>query len=149
MFLSVLLGVFYYSLIQISVEELKHSSKASTFSFKLKSNINQTVKLHIATQRYKLQLVECNGVELVFPAKKMQWFEGLGEQVSFSVQKGENTCRVQTNNSGRGYTPVIKQKITFFDYSILFILLGIPLFTLLFTVFIWLLEKTKNKSRSG
>ena len=72
--------------------------------------MNQRVKLQIATERYKLRSVECNNVQIVFPVKKMQWFEGVGEQVNISLQKGENRCKVQTNNLRRAYTPSIKQK---------------------------------------
>jgi len=133
-------------LIQVSIVDLKQShSKADTFSFNLDSHINQEVKLQIATERHKLNSVECNDVQIVFPEKKMQWFEGVGEQVSFSLQKGKNSCKVQTHNAGRSYTIKIKQKITFFDYSILFLLLGIPLFHLLFTAFIWGLDQIKRK----
>ena len=146
-FLSVLFGIFYYFLIQVSVDEVQHSnSKASTFSFTLNSNIDQKVKLQIATERYKLRSVECSGEQIVFPEKKMQWFEGVGEQVSFLLKKGENHCKVQTYNSRRAYTPGIKQKITFFDYFILFLLLGMPLFQLLFSTFIWGLDQIKSKT---
>ncbi|MDQ7047137.1 MAG: hypothetical protein Q9M39_05775 [Sulfurovum sp.] len=145
--LSLTLGIFYYMLIQLSVTDLKHSNaKSNTFSFVLHSNINQEVKLHIATERFKLHWVKCNDTQILFPAKKMQWFEGVGEQLSFALKKGENHCQVETYNSRRTYTPNIKQKITFFDYSILFILLGIPIFYLIFIVFIKGLEQIKPRS---
>ena len=144
---SVLFGIFYYALIQLSVEKIEHSiSKESTFSFTLNSNIDQNVKLQIAAERYKLRLVKCNSVEIAFPRKKMQWFEGVGEQVSFFLKKGENRCSVETDNFHKPYLPRIKQKVTFFDFSILFMLIGIPLFHLLFNLFIWGLDQIKRRT---
>jgi hypothetical protein len=143
---SIVLGVFYYYLIQISVTDLKHSSpNASTFSFNITSNLDQNVKLQIATDRFKLHSFECNKVKITFPFKKMQWFEGLGEQVSVPLQKGDNLCKVHTINSFTSYIPVVKQKITFFNYTVLFILLGIPLFTLVFKTFMWILTKIRSR----
>jgi len=144
--LSLLLGIFYYFLIQVSVLELKQAnSRSNTFSFLLTSKIGQNVKLHIAAEKNQIRLVECNGIKIVFPYKKQQWFEGMGEEVNFSMKKGSNDCKVYTDNFGKVYTPAIKQKITFLDYCILFCLLGIPLFGVLFTVFIGGINLVKSR----
>ncbi|MDD3591799.1 MAG: hypothetical protein PHO65_04115 [Sulfurovum sp.] len=121
----------------MSIAEVKQiNSRSSTFSFVLSSKIEQNVKLHIAAEQNKIRLVECNGTKIVFPYKPQQWFEGPGEEVSLSLKKGVNNCTVYTDNFGKVYTPAIKQKITFLDYCILFSLLGVPLYGVLFTVFI-------------
>jgi len=144
MLLSVLLGIFYYYLVQVSVSDIKHAAKnANEFSFTLESHIDQEVKLHIATQRYKLSSVKCNDTQIIFPTKKMQWFEGVGEQVNIALKRGENSFIVTTNNYRKTYKPQIKQKISSLDYVVLFILLGIPIFHLIFTFFIFLLDKIK------
>lgn len=146
MLLSLFIGISYYFLIKTNISNIEHTDKRSnTFTFRLTSHIKQNVKLHIATNRYKLNKVECSGKEISFPPNKMQWFEGIGEQVSFSLLKGVNYCSVTTNNLSRVYTPTIKQKITFFDYIILFIFAGIPLLNGLFIIFIWILDKFRNK----
>lgn len=145
--LSMVLGIFYYFLIQVSTIEVKHSSsRSNTFSFVLSSSITQKVKLHIAAEKNKLRLIECNGIKIIFPYKKQQWFEGMGEQVNFELKKGPNHCNVHTDNFGRVYTPSIKQKIDFLDYSILFLLLGIPLFELIFSAFIWGLNRVRSST---
>jgi len=147
--MAIIFGVYYYVLIQVNVHTLQHTkSNSDSFTFSLHSQINQSVKLHIATGRFKLIKVECNAHEVTFPDAKMQWFEGLGEQTYFYLSKGENHCSVQTANNSREFTPIVKQKITFVDYLILFLALGIPLFHFLFKLFIFLLSKIKNKFSS-
>lgn len=145
--LSLLLGIFYYFLIQVSVTEVKHThSRSNTFSFVLSSIIKQSVKLHIAAEKNKLRVIECNGIKTVFSHKKQQWFEGMGEEVRFSLRKGSTDCTVYADNFAKVYTPVIKQKITFLDYCILFLLLGIPLFQLIFSAAIKGLNLLKSKA---
>lgn len=147
MALGLVLGIFYYFLIQINISNIKHvNTQANRFTFTLNSHIDQKVKLHITTGRDTQGMVECNGEQIMFPLKKMQWFEGLGgEQVSFTLLKGLNHCSVKRNNSSRVYIPIIKQKSTFLDYTILFLFIGIPLFHGIFFIFIWLLERFRNK----
>jgi hypothetical protein len=147
--LLLLSGIFYCYLIQVSVVEVKQINRgSSTFSFILSSKIEQNVKLHIAAEKNKIRLVECNGIKIVFSYKPQEWFEGMGEEVNFSLNKGSNSCKVYTDNFGKVYTPVIKQKITFLDYCILFTLLGIPLYGVLFTAFIWGINLVKSRIRS-
>ena len=143
---SVLLGLFYFYLTYINIDKVQHLRPQSpSFLVHIHSKLNQHVKLQVAAERYKIQSMECNGVKTVFPFKRMQWFEGVGEQVYLPLHKGDNLCKVKVFNSFGKYQPVIRQKITFFDYTVFFILLGIPLFTLVFYVFMWIIDKIRKR----
>jgi hypothetical protein len=143
---SALLGVFYLYLTTVKITDIDYNRKyANQFTFKVQSKINQDIKLHIATQRHKLLSVKCNEIQIDFAKKKKKWFEGLEEQLNFSLKQGENSCIATTINYQKAYKPVVKQKISYFDYGVLFILLGIPIFHLIFTFFIFFLDKVKYK----
>lgn len=148
-FISVVLGLVYLSLIQVSIEDIKHPSKnSSKFTFIIDSKIDQNIKLHIGANRYKLLSVKSSGNSIKFPLKKMQWFEGIGEQAILSLKSGENLIEVTVNNHKRVYTPRVKEKLSNFDFTVLFILLGIPIFHLVFLLFVYLLNKLKMKNSS-
>jgi len=139
-----LLGIFYLYNISVDIKGITHSSKnANNFSFIIKSKIDQEIKLHIATGKYKLISVTCNDSQINFPKKKMQWFEGVGEQAILKIKEGQNNCTVNTNNYNKVFTPIVKRKITFLNYGVLFVLLGIPIFHLIFSIFIFLFDKIK------
>jgi 4-amino-4-deoxy-L-arabinose transferase-like glycosyltransferase len=135
---SVLLGILYYAMIHVNIGTVQ--TARSSFSFPVSSKAKQQVKLHIAAGHHKIESIECNGVKRVLAFKKMQWFEKPEEQFLVPLHKGDNLCKVTLFNTFGKYRPVVKQKITYLDYSILFILLGVPLFTLLFLLFIRLLD---------
>ena len=145
-FFSLLLGLVYFFMIQVNITDIKHINKnAKEFSFIVDSNINQEVKLHIGAGRYKLRVVESSGIVVSFPDKKRQWFEGIGEQVVFLLKEGKNNFIVQVDNYKRGFVPQVKQKLSSFNYMVLFFLLGIPTFHLIFTMFLFFIDKIKYK----
>ena len=145
-FMLLLLGISYYFMIQINVMDVKHSSDISSlFSFTLNSYIPQTVKLHVGAKKYEFYSIRCNKEKTSFPLQGLQWFEGAGEQAAFSLRRGKNHCQVITRNNSHSFIPIIKQKLTFFDYAVFFVLIGMPLLQLLFTALIWILNKMKNR----
>ncbi len=142
----VLLGVVYFFVIQVNVVDIKHiSDKSLLFSFTLNSHIPQTVKLHIGAKKYEFYSIRCNTEKISFPLQGLQWFEGVGEQAIFRLKRGANQCQVITRNNSKPFVPSIKQKLTFFDYIVLFILFCVPFFSLLFAGLIWVLDKLKNR----
>lgn len=145
MLFFVLWGLFYYFFTQVHINGIKrHSLDSMVFSFHVHSKIDQNVKLHIAADRTKIHWVECNKEKITFTYKKMQWFEGLGEQVFVPLYNGDNICKVKMYSAVKNHRFVVKRKITFFDYTVLFILFGIPLFSLMFYAFMWVLDKIRK-----
>lgn len=142
------LGLGYYYFIDLKPIDIKHPySTAGAFSFNVDAKTAHTAKLQIAAGNFKLKRIECAGKKIFFPYKKVQWFRDIAEEGTFPLKKGSNVCRVEVYNFHRPYTPVVKQKITYFDYTLLFILMGIPLYTLLFYLLtggLDLLRKKKN-----
>jgi len=150
MLLALLLGLLYAYLTHVSITDLRsvrHSP--ASFTFHVQSKLDQQVKLHIAAGHHKIKYVECNGVKTVSAFKKMQWFEKPEEQIFVSLQKGDNLCRVGLFKAFGKYYPKVRQKITFLDYAVLFILLGIPLFTLIYILFIYFLDRIALLKRAA
>ena len=146
LFLSLLLGMFYYSLVQVNIGKLKPDSHGfSHFSFHIDSKIDQETKLHLAAGSFKLRSVECNGKTVRLQPQKMRWFEKPSEEVSVLLQRGDNACRVSCFHAYGRCLPVVKQKITYVDYGILFLLLGLPLYHMLFSAFIRVLDRFRNR----
>ena len=148
-FIFLLLGILYYFLIQTPIIDIKHTpDNTDSFTFTVQSYIPQTAKFHVGAGRYYFKSIECHKKKISFPKKSWQWFEGVGEQTIFKLQRGKNRCTAIVDNPKHAFQPIIKQKLTFINYIILFILIGIPLFSLLFTTFIWILDKLKGKIKS-
>jgi len=146
-FTAMVLGIVYYLMIQVDVGKAeKNTPYSDTFTFSVYSAFPQEVKLHIAAQNVKLRSVECADSKVHFSVKKKQWFEGLEEQVTLSLKKGENHCKVRIVQGYRNVHLKVKQKITNFDYVILFVLLVLPLFHLMFTVFMYILDQIKSRT---
>lgn len=143
-----ILGIVYYFSIQTSILDLKQTSPSlGLFSFILKTPISQNVQLHISTDKYKLLSLVCGKEKISFNNKKKLWFEINAEEESttFYIPKGEELCYARVRNEGKTYTTIIKQKITYVDYIILFILIAFPLLSFLFSLFIHLLDILKIK----
>ena len=128
---SVLMGLLYLFLIKVEISHIENQS------FTIESKITQEVKFHIQTKNTSAQLT-CNNKKISFKdiTKHDYWYSG-EEKVFISLKQGKNSCQ------GKNITSNIKQKIDFTDYTLLFLLIGIPLFTLLFSLFIKLLDWIK------
>ena len=146
-----ILGILYYFTIQIHVVDIRQTNPSlGLFSFIVQSPISQHLQLHIGTDKYKLLSLVCGKEKINFNNKKRLWFEtNAGEEsTTFYIPRGEELCYARVRNKGGKYTPIIKQKISFIDYCILFLLIGYPLISLIFTLFISLLDKIKAKSKN-
>lgn len=140
------LGIVYYFLIQVTITNINDKTqKSPIFTFTIHSHIPQTVKLHVGAGKNYLRSIHCNRQNISFPDREWLWFETIGEQVFFKLKRGTNSCTVRTQDTKYAYIPIVKQKLTFLNYCILFIFIGIPLFQLLFDFFITILHKIKPK----
>ncbi len=125
--LLLFLGVLYSYLIKVDI--LKDDKLI------IISKITQDVNFHIRTE-YNLTKLTCNGVAVLLDnSKKHDYFYRGQEKITIPLVRGENICQAEH------MSPIIKQKISFIDFIVLFILWGIPLFHLLFSAFIWLTHK--------
>ena len=144
----ILLGLAYYLLIQLTiVENTEKNTQTNTFSFMLHSKIPQQVTLYVGAGRVYIQSIQCDDQNISFPKRQWQWFETMGEQTSFFLKKGDTSCIASMQDAKYTLRPVVKQKLTFLNYGILFLLIGLPLFQFLFKGFIWALDKIKNKTK--
>ena len=141
MLFSVLLGLLYAYLTHISITDIQMTRTSAPFTFHIHSKLKQHVKLHIAAGNRKIHSVACNGVKTVSAFKKMQWFEKPEEEFSVLLHTGDNLCKVKLFNAFGASLPMVKQKITYVDYGMLFLLLGLPFFTLIYRLLIYLLDR--------
>jgi hypothetical protein len=134
------LGLGYLYLIKVDISETSMASNKTNFI--LNSKINQNVKLHLKTY-YKTTKLTCNGNPIALEnSKKHDYFyRGQGEIV-LPLKRGENLCQAENLSS------TLKQKIDFIDFMVLFVLLGIPIFSLLFLAVIWILDFLKKYIKS-
>lgn len=140
-----LVGIVYYTTTQVNIYNIKHTSQASPlFTFTVDSKIPQIVKLHIGANKSEFISIHCEREKVAYREKGYWWFDGLGEQAIFTLKKGTNSCRALVLNKGKKYTPKIKQKLTFLNYFILFVLIAIPLFSVIFALFVKLLNSLKK-----
>ncbi len=122
--LSVIIGLLYYFLITVTVSPKKN------LNFLISSKISQEAKFQLLTE-YKKAKLSCNGNPVLLDnRKKHDYFYHGEEEIIIPLHRGENHCQAEH------IAPKIKQKIGFLDFSLLFILLGIPLFTLVYLLFI-------------
>ena len=144
-----ILGIIYYLTIHVYIVDLKDThTKNHFFTFSIKSHIAQVVNLHIGTNKYKIPTIKCDrNNRVMFNNKRRLWFEkNAGEEViSVEVKKGITTCIARVKNTGRYYTAMVNQKITLWDYIVLFVLLGLPLITYLIQGMTFGLNKLKDK----
>lgn len=142
------LGIIYYFLIQVNIVHTKHN-KPSEFSFTLNSHISQSIKLQIKADSYEFLQISCNQEKIPFEIKGYRWFDSGGEQVIFNLHKGENKCQALVHTKKKKFIPIVKQKLTFFDYIVLFILLLMPIYHIVFTSFMRVLAKIKHLTRAS
>ncbi len=135
----VILGVIYSYFIHIDISNIvKSQSSLTSFDFTINSKISQNKKLHISTA-YKLQGVSCNGNKSSF--KYFKYFDyKREEQLNIFLKKGINKC-ILTNKEFSFDSPIVKQKISFIEFLVLFVFFFIPLLHILFYPFIWCLKK--------
>ena len=130
------LGLGYLFLIKVDISQTSIGSNRTDFI--LHSKINQNIKLHLNTH-YKSTKLTCNGNEIrLGNSKKHDYFYRGQTEIILPLQRGENLCQAKNLSS------TLKQKIDFIDFMVLFILLGIPLFSLLFLVVISVLNFFKK-----
>ena len=148
LFLLFCFGFVYYYFISVKHITIIHPfNTASTFSFSIDTKIAHSAKIQIEADNFKLKYIECAGKKIFFPYKQVQWFRDIAEEGTFSLKKGKNICHVGVYNFHRPYTPIVKQKLTYFDFAILFISMGIPLYTLLFYLLVWVLSFIRKKKK--
>lgn len=134
------LGLIYGYLIHIEISTPQQEKTDKTrFSFNIHSKIAQTINLHIAT-RDELNGLHCEDTPNRFKYYSKGYDYKQQEEVKITIKKGLNHCYLKTLRASN-LKPIIKQKITFVDYVFLFIFFIIPLFNLLFYLFITLLNK--------
>ena len=137
MLLLVVLGMVYYFLITVTISPIQN------LTFVVNSNIDQEVKFHIQVEHQRSTL-SCNGQPVILDnSQKHDYFYRGQEEVLIPLYRGENPCQAQY------ILPKIKQKIGFLDFTVLFALWGVPLYQLLFFIFMWGMDRLKQKNRSG
>jgi len=129
--IMMLLGLLYLFAITTDIE-IKPNS------FIIYSHIPQKANFHIVTKYQKSHIV-CNNKSIPIDiSKKHDYFYHGEEQITISLHRGKNICQTQN------IQPKIKQKIDFWDFLILFALLGTPIVYFIFSIFIKLLDKIKK-----
>ena len=137
MLFLVVLGMVYYFFIIVTISPIQN------LTFTLTSKIEQEAKFHIQVE-HKLAKLSCNGTSVLLDnSKKHDYFYRGQEEVIISLNRGRNECQ------SYHIMPKIKQKIDFLDFTVLFTLWGIPLYQLLFFIFMWGMDRLKQKNRSG
>jgi len=140
------LGMIYYVLIQVSVTDIKHTKQSPIhYTFSLHNSLPQNVKLHLRAKRNELLFLQCAKTKIDFPLRSRLWFEKQSEEIVIPLKRGETSCQLSVRKNVKWFTFQIEQKLSYVDYSILFILLGIPLYLWLFRFFILGLTWLKSK----
>ncbi|HHH51358.1 MAG TPA: hypothetical protein ENK76_03210 [Campylobacterales bacterium] len=129
----ILFGLLYIFLIKTDI-------KTSSNSFIIQSNIPQNANFHIITKYQKSHLI-CNNKPInIDISKKHDYFYHGEEQITIPLHYGKNICQTQN------IEPKIKQKIDFWDFLLLFILLGTPTLYFLLSILIKILDKIKTSN---
>jgi hypothetical protein len=137
------LGILYYLVIQIDIVDMRTQSRKTSFT--IDTFIPQYVKLHIQANRNHLQVMRCTTKEFIFPIRDRLWFERKTQEVYVYLKRGKNYCEIVPQKNVKFYSGKIKRKYTFINYIILFILVGLPLFSWIFSFFIVILDKLRLK----
>jgi hypothetical protein len=129
MIFSLTLGLFYYWLVQVEISEIKNGQ------FTIESKIEQEGKFHIKVVDKPASLV-CNEKNIAFDNNKTHTYFYRGEEEIFIyLKRGENSCEMSR------LAPTLGYKIGYLDYIVIFILLGIPIYQILFNLLIYILER--------
>ena len=83
----------------------------------------------------------CNGKKVPYIYKNGYYDYKYGEQIFVKLKKDKNSCKLSSINKNGIYTFYVKQKITFLDYFILFILFGFPILYFLNKLFFITVDK--------
>ncbi|MCK4441734.1 MAG: hypothetical protein KAU90_06985, partial [Sulfurovaceae bacterium] len=129
----ILFALLYLFAIRTDIE-------TSSNSFIIHSNIPQNSNFHIIT-KYKKSHMICNNKPInIDISKKHDYFYHGEEQITIPLHYGRNICQTQN------IEPKIKQKIDFWDFLVLFILLGTPILYSLLSILIKILDKIKKSN---
>lgn len=144
----IFLGLVYYLTIQVNLGGLKEDKyRANVFSFSIKSNVPHIINLHLGTDKYKISSVICGKAKIRFDNTSRLWFEHKTseEKIALHIGKGKVNCKAEVRNKGRYYMPMVKQKLTTFNYVVLFILIAYPLIYFMVLLLSMGLDKLKDK----
>jgi hypothetical protein len=138
-----LLGFLYTYFIQVNISNIKVLNNDKTkYNFNINSKIEQNIELHVGTK------AELNSLYCEEEQNSFTYYRGYDhkqqEEVSLKLRKGLNHCQLKTVRVASS-TPILKQKISFIDALFLFVFFIVPLFHLLFIVFITLVNKAWRK----
>jgi len=135
--LSFSLGLLYLYFIETSI------IKTDASHFVINSKIEQNTSFHIRRENNQSTL-QCNNQNIIFSNQKKRgyWYHGT-ESIDIVLHNGKNMCH------GTHLTGEIAQKLNFTEFIILFILMGLPIFHLLFTLLIWILNRVWKKEFRG
>ena len=135
--LSFSLGLIYLYFVETSVLKIDASH------FLITSKIEQNKSFHIRRENNQSTL-RCNTQNIIFSNQKKRgyWYHGT-ESIDIMLHKGENICQ------GTHLTGEIAQKLNFTEFIVLFILIGLPIFHLLFTLLIWILNMVWKQEFMG
>jgi len=138
LFFMLLLGMIYLFAIKVDISITPISSK--TFDLIIDSKITQEVDFHIKTEHNLSRLI-CNKKSILLDnSKKHDYFYHGEEAIKIALHRGENRCHAIEMQ------PIIKQKIGWIDFFILFSLWGTALFWLLFLALIWTMKQIKKSN---
>ena len=131
--LSFSLGLIYLYFIETSI------LKTDASHFVITSKIEQNKSFHIRRENNQSTL-QCNTQNIIFSNQKKRgyWYHGT-ESIDIMLHNGKNMCH------GTHLTGEIAQKLNFTEFIVLFMLMGVPIFHLLFTLLIWLLNRVWKK----
>lgn len=133
-FLMICVGIVYAFMIRVDIN--KENS-----GFIVDSRIEQIAKFHIRT---KSDFLFCNETNVSLDKKTAPsyWYHGERE-VLIPLHKGTNKCHIVAES----HKVQIRQKISYLNYIILFILVGFPFIYLLFIPSFWLIDKIKQSQK--
>jgi len=131
--LSFSLALVYLYFVETSVLKIDASH------FVITSKIEQNKLFHIRRENNQSTL-QCNTQNIIFSNQKKRgyWYHGT-ESIDIMLHNGKNICQ------GTHLTGEIAQKLNFTEFIVLFMLMGVPIFHLLFTLLIWLLNRVWKK----
>lgn len=135
-----ILGIIYYLLIQIEINAINNHS------FSIYSPIIQTVKIHANMGENQIRNISCNNSIVNFNKHDFKWFESHTEEAKLHIQNGLNNCNITVYGDyiEENSKPILKNKITYIDYIVLFVLIGIPILNLIFYTLLCILKKIKS-----
>jgi len=135
--LSFSLGLVFLYFVETSVLKINASH------FLITSKIEQNKSFHIRRENNQSTL-QCNTQNIIFSNQKKRgyWYHGT-ESIDIVLHKGKNICQ------GTQLTGEIAQKFNFTEFLVLFMLMGLPIFHLLFTLLVWLLNRLWKKEFRG